>query len=313
MDGRKDTIDLLVVRGVGTREHLEKQTTRHLEKLLDESLLAGIRAEALQDPEVVRSQQRIREIDEQSRRSFEEYQFKLIFSTAVEGNVATDNTANREIIRNWLDEAKGDTGISLQWFLNVLKENPNLAQQLSWQSADVLDPTKRRHRERNQEAENRSVFDAFCRENRFSLVDANFHLAKCVLGDFDQYSLAQAVQSNALVLAPASPAELQQFRTEAQQERQEYLLNRASPEELRNAARQESEQRRIQAQREETERQIAARAQIDSTQGYTVLPEVNQHGERIDAAYLKNLATDVYRNYLRKYGATAITARLNGR
>jgi hypothetical protein len=312
MDGRKDTIDLLVVRGVGTREHLEKQTTRQLEKLLDESLLAGIRAEALQDPEVVRSQQKIREIDEQSRRSFEEYQFGLIFSTAVDGKVATDNTANREIIRNWLDEAKGDTGISLQWFLNVLKENPSLAASLSWQKH--LDPAKRRAAESAQTREDRETFNAFARENGFSEVTANFSSACSVLGSgFNQYQLAQAVQSNALVLAPASPAELQQFRVEAQQQRHEYLVNRASPEELRTAARQESEQRRAEAKQADTQRQIDARARIDQTQGYTPLPETTSEGVKIDAAYLKNLATDVYRSFLRKYGATEITARLNGR
>jgi hypothetical protein len=114
-------------------------------------------------------------------------------------------------------------------------------------------------------------------------------------------------------LAQASPAELEQFRQEAAEERQNWLVNEASPAELRAVANQEAVQRRIQFQREETERQIAARAQIDATQGYAPLPDTTSEGIKIDANFLKNLKTDIYRNYLRRFGATAITARLNER
>ena len=133
-----------------------------------------------------------------------------------------------------------------------------------------------------------------------------------MLAGFDSVQVGNALRSGLIVLGPASYENILQWTREDQAERQDYLENFASRGELRQAARSETESRRIQFQREETERQIVARAQIDATQGYAPLPDTTSEGIKIDAQFLKSLKTDVYRNYLRRYGATAITARLNG-
>ena len=52
---RDKLLDLLVVRGVGTRSQLQSKSVQELEQALDESHLAQIRAEAQADPEVIRA------------------------------------------------------------------------------------------------------------------------------------------------------------------------------------------------------------------------------------------------------------------
>src|SRR6266481_9364790 len=118
----------------------------------------------------------------------QENQLSLIFRTPVNGKVAIDNQGNRNIIAGWLQEDQGES-ISAAWFQKVLKENPSLARSLSWQSADILDPTKRRQAEAAQAAEERRVFHDFCRDTGFSEVEANLSFIKSVLGSFDHHSL----------------------------------------------------------------------------------------------------------------------------
>jgi hypothetical protein len=275
-----------------------------------ERILAAYRVDVLE------ARQRVADIQADRLRMYQEQALLHIFRIPVNGKVAIDNQANREIIRNWVDETKGDSGISVQWYLNLLKETPSLARSLSWQSADVLDPVKRRQAESVQAQEDREAFNSFARENGFSEVEANFHLAKSVLGDgLSKYKLAQAVQSNALQLAPASSDELARFSQEAAEARQDFLINQATPQELVTAARQETLERRVQFQREEDQRQVAAREQMDAGQGFVPLPEFNGDGQKIDAAYLNrisNVNLPLFKALMRKHGASALTKRLRG-
>src|SRR5882724_4260093 len=176
MSRREQLIDLLVARTSAIRERLERESTDELEKVLDRSLLREIHAEAQNTPEVIKRQQEIDEINADRLRMAQEQQLSLIFRTPVGKKVAVDCQSNRNIIRSWLDESQGDTAISVQWFKKVLNEQPGLARQLSWQSANILDPAKRRQVEAAQDAEERRVFHEFCVANGFSEVDANFLL-----------------------------------------------------------------------------------------------------------------------------------------
>jgi hypothetical protein len=260
--------------------------------------------------------QRIAEIQADRRRMAQQQALSNIFRTPISGKVAVDNQANRSIIAGWAHEDQGEQ-ISPAWFTKVLSKQPQLASQITWQSTDVLDPAKRRQAKLNQEAEDRETFNAFARENGFSEVEANFQLAKSVLEDgFSKYALLQAVRSNALTLAVASPSELSRYSREAAEARQDFLINQATPEQLVQAARQESEQRRIQAQREEDQRQIAAREQKDAAFGFTSIPEFNQTtGEKLDGAYfikLSNTNISAFRQAIRRWGAANVTARIRG-
>lgn len=306
---RQSLINLIVLRGAATPEQLQSRTVSELEKILDDSLLAQVRAEVQNTPEVIKRQQEIDEINADRQRMAQENQLSLIFRTPVSGRVAVDNFANRQIIRSWVDETK-DEAISRAWFIQILKENPSLANQLSWQSADLLDPAKRKQLEANQAEQDRETFNAFARENGFSEIEANFQLAKSVLGNFDKHMLAQAVQSNALQLAQASAEELEQFRQDAAEERQDFLINRATPLELRQAARYESEQ--LRAQQQHAARQVKIRQDKEGVVGYPPLPDEAQDGQKIDRMFLLRLPKELYARFCSKYGFAAITARLNG-
>ena len=312
MSRREKLLDLLVARTSASRERLEYESTEELEKILDKSLLAGIHAEVMNSPEIIERQNKIDEINEESHRQYEEFQFSVIFHTAISGNVAIDNQSNRGFILGWLQEDQGES-ISATWFQKVLKENPALAHQLSWQSADLLDPRKQKEAAEAQAEQDRETFNQFARENGLSECESNHLLVKSVLGHgFDRYKLAQAVQSNALQLAPAPPEELAKFQRDAYEERVDWLTNSATPLELRQAARQESEQGRAQQQR--TAQQVKIREQKESAVGYHPLPEVGPDGQKWDRAYLLTLAsTDIqqYKHLCSYHGFAEITARLN--
>jgi hypothetical protein len=313
MSRREQLIDLLVARSNASRGRLERESTDELEKALDRSLLAGIRAETMNSPEVVKRQQEIDEINADRQRMAQENQLSLIFRTPINGKVAIDNFANRNIIAGWLQEDQGES-INATWFQKVLKENPSLARSLSWQSADILDPVKRKQAEANQEAADRETFSAFVRENGFSECESNHLLVKSVLGSgFNSYQLSDAVSSNALSLAQASPEELEKFRQEAAEERQDFLINRATPLELRRAARQESEQ--LAKTRQHAAQQVKIREEKERSVGYYPLPETTPDGQTIDRAFLLNLANtniNKYKQWCSYHGFAAITARLNG-
>jgi hypothetical protein len=117
-----------------------------------------------------------------------------------------------------------------------------------------------------------------------------------------------------LALVPATPTELQEREAERIKAYNQRLLN-ASPLELKELARQERETRKT-AQQVEIERMVKATEERDASIGFPKLPEINSEtGERLDAAYFKKLSdTDMgkFRNYMRRYGSSNITARLNG-
>jgi hypothetical protein len=193
----------------------------------------------------------------------------------------------------------------------VLKETPSLASQLTWQSADLLDPVKRRLAESNQEAEDRETFNAFARENGFSECEANYRLAKTLGNGLSKYTLAQAVQSNALSLAEASPAELEKFRQDYLEQRQDYLINQASPTELRAAANQEAMQRRTEAKQQEADRNLRAAIVRDAGSGFSSLPDTWQ-GHKLDAAFIKNCSVETHKLLARRFGFAALDLRLRG-
>src|ERR1700739_1137399 len=112
---KQQLIDLLVVRGVATREQLQSKYAPELEKMLDDSNLAQTRHEALNSPEVLARQQEIADIQADRLRMAQEQALTNIFRTPVNGKVAVDNVANRDIIRSWLQEDQGEH-ISPAWF-----------------------------------------------------------------------------------------------------------------------------------------------------------------------------------------------------
>ncbi len=171
--------------------------------------------------------------------------------------------------------------------------------------------------EKAQLEKGRETFREAARQYGLSDIEANFNVVRSVLGpSFDVYHVGQIAVSNAASLVPASQAELEQWAREAQEERVDFLVNQASPHELRQAARQESEQRRIEAQQQHVAQQVQIREQAEAAFGFPAsLPETTQDGVKIDRAYLLKLADiDIkkYKQLCSRFGMANVTARLNG-
>src|SRR5260221_663289 len=167
------------------------------------------------NPRVIEAQQRLREVEEQ-------LQWRYIFRTPINGRVLVDNEANRNLLRSQVDEIRGDQ-ISPAWFRKILAENPALANQLAWHSADILNPVKRKQAAAAEAEKHREVFRTFAKSNGYAANDSNFHLTKDVVfggNGFSKYELEEAVQSGRLRLAPASPEQLAEWAQQAAEERQ---------------------------------------------------------------------------------------------
>src|SRR5882762_7140522 len=63
MSRREQLLNLLVARTTASRDRLQRMSTDELEEALSKSLLAGIRKEVLNSPEVLRREQEIDEIN----------------------------------------------------------------------------------------------------------------------------------------------------------------------------------------------------------------------------------------------------------
>ncbi len=173
------------------------------------------------------------------------------------------------------------------------------------------------------------ALDDFMAEHRSLDCEANRQLITDVLGNYESVeeavSVEQAVsdlsgqlavnQSMADEEAAKKQQQQKQLQQQQIQQRQDYLRNHASPLELRQAARAEAEQLRVEAQQAEEARQAAAREV--AAQGHDPIPEFNQvTGEKLDSQYFIRLSnTDIgkFRNMIRRYGAAQITKALRER
>jgi hypothetical protein len=174
---------------------------------------------------------------------------------------------------------------------------------------------QREAEERRQLAFDKDTFEQACRQFRIGNTEASFGLIRDALGPgFTTCQVGQALHSGSIRVSPATPEEIQEWTREAQEQRQQYLRN-AEPEELRRIVRSEAESRRIEAQRKDQERQIAHREALDAQMGFPSLPEVNERGEKIDAAYLVRISNTnlaLFKRFIKSFGAANVTARLRG-
>jgi hypothetical protein len=143
-----------------------------------------------------------------------------------------------------------------------------------------------------------AAFELFVREHNLSSVDANFNL-------FKQGATVEH-------FASASRIERAQYANEQARARQKFLINSASPQQLKQEAAWESQQNRAAAQREEADRahKFASQAQAGL---YSPLPTHNQAGELMDSKYFRRLSTvdfAVFKVAVKKWGTAQITERL---
>jgi hypothetical protein len=144
----------------------------------------------------------------------------------------------------------------------------------------------------------RAAFERFVRENNLSSVEANFNLFK-EGASVEHY-------------AGASGIERAEYANQAAQARQKFLINHATPSQLKAEAAYESRTNRATAQREEADRQHKFVSQQQAGL-YSQLPTHNAQGEALDGQYFKRLSTldlPAFKVAVKKWGTAQITERL---
>jgi hypothetical protein len=276
---RSQLINLIVVRGVErseqlpTPEQLQSKSTKELEEMLDRSLLAEIRSEAraqaARDPKI---KERLRQADAINAESLWTQFFILNPDIA-------DNVANRKLLFDYALSLSEDGVVRFQEMNQAAKTVSGLARQKV-----KLSPTAANLKQDEE------TLQKYCRANRLEPNTAALILLRHQYGaGFNQAEIAQAMQSGLISLVSASEENLQRWSQEDQRARQDYLMNRATPQELRAAAKAETEQHRIQAQHHAAQQQIAAREQAKAF-GHPVLPEFTADGVELNSAFFRNLA-----------------------
>jgi len=291
------------------REAEADERAAKIQRQIQADVQREVRARLAQDQELQAEQSEIARMGEQTLR---EYHLAQIFRTVINGRVAVENQANANIILGWLHEDQGEK-LSRDWFIKVLKEQPSLAGELAWQSADAVDPRKQAAAKKQQLEQDRKTFAQAARESElWSDIDANFSLTRSVLGPgFTVYDVRQAVASAKLQLAQATFQEIQQWRNEAAQAHQDYLKN-ASSEELRAAARAESGQVKKTAAQQQFEFELLRGYERDVIQnGSSPLPRT-WNGQMLDASFIKRCDKQTLAVMMRKHGSAQISARLHG-
>jgi hypothetical protein len=144
----------------------------------------------------------------------------------------------------------------------------------------------------------RAAFDILVREQNLSSCEANLQLFKQGAG----------IEN----FAGASQIEKAQYAHEAAQARQKFLINSASPSELRNEAKYQSATEREAFQRAEADRQHQFVSQAQAGL-YSPLPTHNTQGEVMDGKYFKRISTldyALFKQLCKKFGTAQITERL---
>ena len=176
---RQDLIDLIVARGAATRQQLWRKSDEELVKLLDASLLAGIRAEVraqvLNTPEMVQRQRKIDEINA------DRLWTRFFFSHPE----ISDNLANRKLLFDYSLSLSDDGVLTFQHLDEAAKTLPGLAHQ------KVKHIPTTANLKQDEE-----TLQEFCRANRLELNTAALNLLRQEFGaGFDSGQIAQALKS----------------------------------------------------------------------------------------------------------------------
>jgi len=144
--------------------------------------------------------------------------------------------------------------------------------------------------------QDKESFAKICRQNSLSECQANFQL----------FQSTHSISG----LAPASQEELARWNAEAAEKRRDFLVNRATPDQLKTAVRQEATDSRAANAKAETDRQLEALRTKDAPFGYQPLPTEFTKDSLLQ---LVQQDTKKYRYLIQKFGNYNVTARLQGR
>jgi hypothetical protein len=207
-----------------------------------------------------------------------------LLKVELNGRYLQDTEANKNILEGMLQPHEEP---SPALYSTLLKQFSN---QFSWATPQAKLSKK----------DQRTAFDAFVREHSLSSVDANF----------DLFKQGASVEH----YAGASRIETAQYAHEVAQARRTFLINNATPSQLKAEAAYQSQTEHDAAVQVEADR----RHQFVSDQQcglYTPLPAVNGNGEAMDSKYFRRISTvdySLFKTLVKRYGSSQITSRLRG-
>jgi hypothetical protein len=151
----------------------------------------------------------------------------------------------------------------------------------------------------------------------YSLNEANISLLLSVIDppNMSLYAISQAIDSHAVSLTPPTSEEQEAWRL-ADIEQHNRELQELSIPELKRRVRERSVNVAAASEKQNREALEAQQQRDQDHGGYPPLPTHTPEGQPIDAQFLKKMCnTDLprYKFYLKKYSASALTARLQGR
>jgi hypothetical protein len=182
--------------------------------------------------------------------------------------------SNRDLLESLLNP--GETP-SAKLYIALAQQYP---QRFAWSSPATT----------QSDEERRAEFVSICRKNNLSECDANEKLHKAGIG-IEQW-------------AGASQVELREFQADAALARQKWLVNTASPMELRAEARYETQTQLAASQQAHADATLEAQKQRDQHAGYKPLPA------HIDRRALIAASKDELRKWSRLYGQFQLNTAL---
>jgi len=211
-----------------------------------------------------------------------EFAFLGIYKMVIGRKRLVENVSNRNMILSWLQP--GET-LTPALFAEIVKDR-KFASQLSWEK--VRSPKEREQEARAELEADKQGFSELCRTYRVLECEANFNLWR--------------ETRNFSGLAPATAEKIQKWNEEAEEQRREHLLN-APVSELRRLAEQEAASRQSEASKQ-VARDIEGTKTRDEAVGYPPLPK------SVEDYDIKNADASQLRFWIKKYGASQLTARL---
>jgi hypothetical protein len=243
--------------------------------------------------------------------------FHGICQTPVNGKVLKFCEANKKLLAGWIQEDQNEVP-SVAWFQKVLQESPRYAEELVWDSADRLDPTRRRALAAVGISESRMVFGDAARHLGFSECEANFQHACDVLGrQFTKVQFQQAYSFGSLTgLLPATAEERAQWNSEQIKAENKFVRDATSPYELSQAkqivhSRRVEQSRSLAQQRLEHDLVITFERECVFGPKQKGLPK-QWLGQPLTIEFIKKSDAPTLKKIMSIYGHAQINARLFG-
>ena len=215
-------------------QRLLQQSVSDLEQILDDAITKKARAQA--------TEQANQHVADMRAASVSEGAWTHACCALINGKRLALVQANRDLLESLLNSGEEP---SAKLYIALAQQYPH---RFAWSSPPVVQSDEERHAE----------FALVCRQNNLSECIANEKLHKSGIG-IEHW-------------AGASQVELQKFQADAAVARQKWLVNGASPTELKTEARYETQTKLAASQQAQADASLEAYKQRDQYAGYKPLP-----------------------------------------